>query len=414
MQIFRPADILIPQTDMHAWSVVACDQFTSEPEYWAKVNEIAGDKPSALRLILPEAELGVKDPDEESKKINAAMAKYLDGGVFKEYKNSYVYVERILCGGTVRRGIVGAFDLEAYDWAEGTHTPIRATEHTVEDRLPPRVKVRESALLEMPHIMVFMDDPEDAVLRSVKKGDKLYDFELMQSGGHISGWLVSDNAALESALTQLADPQKLREKYGDNDNPIIFAMGDGNHSFAAAKKHWESVKSKLPESEWEDCPARYALAELVNIHDEAISFEPIHKVIFDTEPERFISEAKSFFAENTGEGRSFTLITAAGSESISVSGLTIGELIDRCEDFCKTYISRHGGRIDYIHGDDECIAMSKREGCAGILLPRMEKSELFGSVMSSGPFPKKSFSIGVGRDKRYYLECRRIRSCHRR
>lgn len=409
MQLFRPADILIPATDMHAWSVVACDQFTSEPEYWARVHEIVGDKPSALRLILPEAELGIKNPEEESKKINAAMADYLDGGVFKEYKNSYVYVERRLCGGMVRRGIVGAFDLEAYDWAEGTHTPIRATEHTVEDRLPPRVKVRESALIEMPHIMVFMDDHDDAVLSSVKKGDKLYDFELMLGGGHISGWLVDDNAELEKALEQLADPQKLADKYGTAKNPIIFAMGDGNHSFAAAKKHWESVKSKLPESEWADCPARYALAELVNIHDEAISFEPIHKVIFDTEPESFINEAKSFFSENAGDGRSFTLITSAGSESISVSGMSIGELIDRCESFCREYIARHGGRIDYIHGDDECKAMSKREGCAGILLPRMEKSELFKSVMSSGPFPKKSFSIGVGRDKRYYLECRRIK-----
>ena len=337
------------------------------------------------------------------------MADYLDGGVFKEYKNSYVYVERRLCGGMVRRGIVGAFDLEAYDWAEGTHTPIRATEHTVEDRLPPRVKVRESALIEMPHIMVFMDDPEDAVLSSVKKGDKLYDFELMQNGGHISGWLVGDNASLENAFARLEDPHELYEKYGAVENPIIFAMGDGNHSFAAAKKHWESVKSKLSESEWADCPARHALAELVNIHDEAISFEPIHKVIFDTEPRSFISEAKSFFAENAGDGRSFTLITAAGSESISVSGMSIGELIDRCEGFCREYIARHGGRIDYIHGDDECKAMSEREGCAGILLPRMEKSELFKSVMSSGPFPKKSFSIGVGRDKRYYLECRRIK-----
>lgn len=409
MQIFRPADILIPQTDMHAWSVVACDQFTSEPEYWAKVNEIVGDNPSALRLIMPEAELGIKNPEEESKKINATMVEYIDGRVFKEYKQSYVYVERRLLGGMLRRGIVGAFDLEAYDWSEGTHTLIRATEHTVEDRLPPRVRVREDALLEMPHIMVFMDDPEDAVLGAVKKGDKLYDFELMQNGGHISGWLVDDNAALENALARLEDPQKLADKYGAAENPIIFAMGDGNHSFAAAKKHWERVKSKLPENEWENCPARYALAELVNIHDKAISFEPIHKVIFDTEPESFISEAKSFFADQAGEGRSFTLITAAGSESISVSGTTIGELIGSCEDFCREYIARHGGRIDYIHGDDECKTMSKRKNCAGILLPRMEKSELFKSVMSSGPFPKKSFSIGVGRDKRYYLECRRIK-----
>ena len=409
MQVFKPADILIPQTDMHAWSVVACDQFTSEPEYWEKVYETVGDKPSSLRLILPEAELGVKDPEAESDRINKTMAEYLNGGVFKEYKNSYVCVERRLEGGMLRRGIVGAFDLEAYDWAEGTHTPIRATEHTVEDRLPPRVKVREKALLEMPHIMIFVDDPDDAVLSAAEKGEKLYDFELMQRGGHISGWRVKDNTALENAVEKLFDARELAKKYGDAADPMIFAMGDGNHSLAAAKKHWDNVKAQLPEAEWEGCPARYALAELVNIHDEAISFEPIHKVIFDTQPESFISEAKSFFAGRMGEGRDITLITGEKTETVSVSGLTIGELIGSCEDFCRAFIAGHGGRIDYIHGDNECIAMSKRKNCAGILLPRMEKSELFKSVMSSGPFPKKSFSIGHGNDKRYYLECRKIK-----
>lgn len=409
MQVFRPADILIPKTDLHAWSVVACDQFTSEPEYWEKVYETVGDKPSALRLILPEAELSVKDPEAESKRINETMAEYLRGGIFKEYKDSYVYVERRLEGGMLRRGIVGAFDLEAYDWAEGTHTPIRATEYTVEDRLPPRVKVREKALLEVPHIMIFMDDPDDAVLGAAEKGEKLYDFELMQRGGHISGWRVKDNAALENAVEKLSDARELAKKYGDASDPMVFAMGDGNHSLAAAKKHWENVKAQLPETEWEICPARYALAELVNIHDEAISFEPIHKVIFDTQPESFISEAKSFFAGRMGEGRDITLITGEKTETVSVSGLTIGELIGSCEEFCKAFITRHGGRIDYIHGDNECMAMSKRKNCAGILLPRMEKSELFKSVMSSGPFPKKSFSIGHGNDKRYYLECRKIK-----
>lgn len=409
MQVFRPADILIPKTDMHAWSVVACDQFTSEPEYWEKVYETVGDKPSALRLILPEAELGVKDPEAESERINETMAEYLNGGIFKEYRYSYVYVERRLEGGMLRRGIVGAFDLEAYDWAEGTHTPIRATEYTVEDRLPPRVKVREKALLEMPHIMIFMDDPDDAVLGAAEKGEKLYDFELMQRGGHISGWRVKDNAALENAVEKLFDARELAKKYGDASDPMIFAMGDGNHSLAAAKKHWENVKAQLPETEWEECPARYALAELVNIHDEAINFEPIHKVIFDTQAESFISEAKGYFAGRTGEGRDITLITGEKTETISVSGLTIGELIGSCEDFCKAFITRHGGRIDYIHGDNECVTMAERKNCAGILLPRMEKSELFKSVMSSGPFPKKSFSIGHGNDKRYYLECRKIK-----
>lgn len=409
MHIFKPADILLPRADMHKWSVVACDQFTSEPEYWQAVRSLVGDAPSTLHMILPEAELGQKDPEAESVKLNAAMQRYLDEGVFKKYADSFIYLERTLGSGAVRRGIMGMFDLEAYDWAEGTHSPIRATEHTVEDRLPPRVKIRRAAPIEMPHIMIFMDDPDNTVFSAVEKGEQVYDFELMQNGGSIAGWLISDNAALMRAVDALGDKAELEKKYGSTDNAIVFAMGDGNHSLAAAKRHWQEVKKTIPADEYETHPARYALAELVNIHDEAITFEPIHKVVFDTEPETFFAEAKAFFADNLGEGREVKLMTASGRETLSIAELTIGELIGRCEDFCKEFTERHGGYIDYIHGDEQCIEMSSRAGCAGILLPRMEKSELFTSVMHTGPFPKKSFSIGHGNDKRYYLECREIR-----
>lgn len=409
MPIFKPADILLPRADMHKWSVVACDQFTSEPEYWQTVRTLVGEAPSTLHMILPEAELGQKDPEAESVKLNAAMQRYLDEGVFKKYADSFIYLERTLGSGAVRRGIMGMFDLEAYDWAEGTHGPIRATEHTVEDRLPPRVKIRRAAPIEMPHIMIFMDDPDNTVFSAVEKGEQVYDFELMQNGGSIAGWLVSDNAALMRAVDALGDKAELEKKYGSADNAIIFAMGDGNHSLAAAKRHWQEVKKTIPASEYETHPARYALAELVNIHDEAITFEPIHKVVFDTEPETFFVEAKAFFADYLGEGREVELMTASGRETLSIAELTIGELIGRCEDFCKAFTERHSGYIDYIHGDEQCIEMSSRPGCAGILLPRMEKSELFTSVMQTGPFPKKSFSIGHGNDKHYYLECREIR-----
>lgn len=409
MQVFKPADILLPDCDMHKWSVVACDQFTSEPEYWRSVRKLVGTSPSTLRMMLPEAELGEKDPETESAAINAVMQEYLDSGLFKCFRNSYVYLERTLENGMVRRGIVGMFDLEAYDWREGAASPIRATEFTVEDRLPPRVRIRKNAPLEMPHIMIFMDDAEDMVFSAVKKGEKVYDFELMQGGGSIKGWLVSDVKELAAAAERLGDEKLLAKKYGSADNAIIFAMGDGNHSLAAAKQHWEEVKAHIPESEYDGCPARYALAELVNIHDASIAFEPIHKVIFDTDPADFIDEAREFFAENPGTGRQIRLMTGGEDEELSVSGMTIGQLIGACEDFCKSYTERHGGYIDYIHGDEQCTEMSHRTGCAGILLPRMEKSELFTSVMSGGPFPKKSFSIGHGNDKRYYLECRKIR-----
>lgn len=414
MDIFRPADILLPNVeDMTAWSVVACDQFTSEPEYWQQVRKIAGDKPSALNMILPEAELGIKDADIESEKIYSVMRDYLENGVFTELSDSFVYIERTLSDGAVRSGIIGMFDLEAYDWAEGSASPIRATEHTVEDRLPPRVRVREKALVEMPHIMVFIDNPKDYVFSAVKKGKLLYDFELMQNGGHIKGWQMADNAAIERAVLRLSDKDELINKYGSDKDPIIFAMGDGNHSIAAAKQYWEEIKPTLTDAERENHPARFALAEVVNIHSTAITFEPIHKVLFDTEPEHFIAEAKQYFAEHIGNGKQITLVTHGKTETIELADMTLGELIGSCESFCKGYIERYGGRIDYIHGDEECVSMAGKAHDAGILLPKMAKSELFSSVYKSGPFPKKSFSIGHGPDKRYYLECRRISSCHK-
>lgn len=412
MNIFRPADILLPEnTDMNAWSVVACDQFTSEPDYWAEVYKIVGDKPSTLRMILPEAELSVKDPEVESDRIFSTMESYLRGGVFKELSDSYVFVERKLNSGVTRRGIIGMIDLETYDWKEGTATPIRATEHTVEDRLPPRVKVREKASLEMPHIMIFIDDPDNFVMDAVEKGEKLYDFELMQNGGHICGWKIEDNAKLDGAFRKLCDDDELINKYGSSLNPIIFAVGDGNHSIAAAKKLWNSVKESLSDAERLSHPARYALTEIVNIHDEAISFEPIHRVLFGTNNDKFLEEAEQYFEDCIGEGREVCFISGSEKKVLNIGKLTIGQLIEKCDLFCSDFMAKYGGTVDYIHGDAECVSMASADGCAGILLPKMEKSELFTSVYSSGPFPKKSFSIGHGPDKRYYLECRAIKSC---
>lgn len=410
MPCFRPADILIPNVaDLQAWSVVACDQFTSEPEYWEQVRRRVGAEPSTLNMILPEAELGTKNQEAEYRKINATMQKYLADGVFAEYPSSYVITERTLGDGSVRRGIIGAIDLEMYDYSEHSSSPIRATEHTVEDRLPPRVKIRMGASLELPHIMVFVDDAENKLMDSARKGELLYDFELMQGGGHIRGWRVEDNAAVEDAFSYLADGETLKRKYNGCENAIVIAIGDGNHSVAAAKKYWDSIKDTVPESERSDHPARYALVELVNIHDEAIVFEPIHKVIFGTEPSEFIESLENHFATASGNGKTIRAISGGNERMIPVGNIPLGRLIDECENLCKAYISEHGGTIDYIHGDDECEEMSRRSGCCGIMLPKMDKSELFTSVMASGPFPKKSFSIGLGCDKRYYLECRKIK-----
>jgi len=417
-RIFDRADLLLPcGCDMTKWSVVACDQFSSQPEYWEALEKETAGVPSTLHLMLPEAYLATKDQFAEAEKINAEMDRYLSEGVFTELKDSYVYLERTLHGGAVRRGLLGVLDLDAYDYAAGSVSPIRATEGTVEDRLPPRVRVRSGASLEMPHIMVFIDDPADRVmgLLSAEKNvlPGLYDFDLCANGGHLRGWQVSGSAAetLEAAIDALGDPAALRARYGD-DAPVIFAMGDGNHSLATAKKCWEAVKAGLSEEERAVHPARFGLVELVNIHDEAITFEPIHKVMFETDPAAFLAEAEAAFSAMGGDAdtaHTVRLLCAGGEKTVTIRGLTIGQVIGRAEEFCQHYMAAHGGKIDYIHNDDTAIGMGRRPDGAAVLLPKMEKAELFPSIVRSGSFPKKSFSIGHAEDKRYYLECRRIK-----
>ena len=417
-RIFDRADILLPQNcDMTKWSVVACDQFSSQPEYWAALEQANAGVPSTLHLMFPEAYLETRDQFAEAEKINAEMERYLAEGVFRTLPASYVYIERTLHSGEVRRGLLGVLDLDAYDYSKDSASPIRATEGTIESRLPPRVRVREGAALEMPHIMVFIDDPENGVmgLLDASKGDlpALYDFDLSAGGGHIRGWQGSGAAAdkLESAIDALSDPEMLRARYGGA-APVIYAMGDGNHSLATAKKCWESIKPGLTAAERETHPARYSLVELVNIHDPAIGFEPIHKVLFETDPGAFLAEAGDSLSALGGDAdtcHTLRLVTAAGERELCVRGLTIGQLIGAAEEECQTYLAKHGGKIDYIHNDDTALEMGRRGDGAAILLPRMEKGELFPSVVRSGPFPKKSFSIGHAQDKRYYLECRKIR-----
>lgn len=395
MRVFTPADILLPRVDdMTKWSCIACDQFTAEPEYWREAERIVGSEPSTLRLMLPEAWLGVRDSAAETRKIYAAMKDYVNRGIFRTVEQSFIYVERTLPSGAVRRGLVGKLDLECYDWAPGSATPVRATEGTVESRLPARVEVRRSATLEMPHIMVFIDDPENAVIPSAAGGEELYDFELMLGGGHIRGSRVTGEAA-ERLTAALEAPE----------GSVRFAMGDGNHSLAAAKRCWEQIKRNLPESELETHPARYALAEIVNIHDEAVTFEPIHRVLLETAPRGFIEEAAARLPR--GKGQAVTLL--AGRREMEIeTGMPLGALVALVDELLGDWRREHGGEPDYIHGDEEARALGGRPSSVGVLLPRLEKAELFPYITQHGPYPKKSFSIGHARDKRYYLECRRI------
>lgn len=415
-KLFVPGDILLPKNaDLALWSVIACDQFTSQPEYWDELDARVGEAPSTLRLILPEAYLESRDVTAETLKINEIMNRYLAAGLFETIENSYIYVERQVLSGVTRRGLVGLIDLEAYDYREDSRSPVHATERTVEDRLPPRVEIRRDASLELPHIVVLIDDPENKVLGGLLGGEPLYDFNLMDGGGHIKGCRVSGEKAkdVEEALAALSDPAFIAERYGlENRPPIAIAMGDGNHSLATARLCWERIREGLSEAERKTHPARFSLAELINIHDEAIVFEPIHRVVFDTDPTDCLEQAKAFFATHVGTGKgSHSLRLAWGDrlECLEVKGHTIGNVIALAQEFCETYLARRGGRLDYIHDDDTTLEFSRRPGALGLLLPAMDKGELFPSIMESGVFPAKSFSIGPARDKRYYLECRKIK-----
>ena len=395
--IFQPAEILLPAGNLRKWSVIACDQFTSDGEYWAEVERFVGDAPSALRLMLPEYYLGRREEAPRIQQIQRTMEQYLRSDVFCTYPDSLVFMERYLSSGKSRRGLIGVIDLESFDYSDHTDARIRASEHTVEDRLPPRVKVRKEASIEMPHIMLFFEDPDDDLMdRAAAMADEpLYDFDLMGGGGHLRGFRIHGENAWH-----------LAERFSGEDG-FQFAVGDGNHSLAAARKCWMELKKQLSASELERHPARFALVELVNIHDSGVSFEPIHRIIFQTDVSSWFDSAKEYLCDSNG--REIVLLCGKEQHAMPVKGSTIGESIELVEQFCKDYCARHGGRIDYIHGDDETRYLAHSPGCCGMLLPQMEKTELFQSVSRYGPFPKKSFSIGLGTDKRYYLECRKIK-----
>ena len=410
--VFIPGDLLLPRVDdMSRWSVIACDQFTSQPEYWAKVEELVGDSPSTLRLMLPEAYLSLPEQAELSRSILRTMEDYLRKGLFRTLERSYVYVERTRSGGGLRRGILGLLDLEAYDFREDSTSLVHATEGLVLERIPPRLALRREASLECAHLVLFYDDPDFRIsaLAARCAGELLYDFDLMLGGGHLRGRRIAAEGAeqLRIALNRMADPEALRSRYGDSAAPLLYAVGDGNHSLATARQNWERIRETLTPAQWEGHPARYTLAELVDLHEPSIEFEPIHRVLFDTDEQAFLAEAALRFPAAGGE-HPFRCLTASGSLSLSVRG-TIGQAISALDAFLLDYAARHGGRIDYIHGMADAAALCASPGRAAVLMPEMDKRDLFPSIVTSGVLPKKSFSIGPALDKRYYLECRKIR-----
>lgn len=417
MKTFTTADILIPKNEnMEKWCVVACDQYTSEPSYWSEVESIVGDNPSTLRLTLPEIYLEDDDVSERIKKINETMSNYLDEGIFKTLENSMIYVERTTLDGRVRKGIIGKIDLEDYDYNKGSETMVRATEKTVIERIPPRMKVRENALIELPHIMLLIDDEKKDIIDSldkvVTKDEMVYDVDLMQKGGHITGYKLKDENVNDilNKLDALADKNVFEDKYGVSDKGVLlFAVGDGNHSLATAKATYNKLKESNASLDVLN-KARYALVEVVNLHSDALEFEPIHRVLFDIDTDDFMRELNKYYDINkTKMGQKIHIITKDIDDDFYIDNPKSNLAVGSIQLFIDEYLGNHKGRVDYIHGDDVTRSLGKKENNIGILLPKMEKNDLFKTVILDGALPRKTFSMGHSYDKRYYLEARKIR-----
>ena len=424
---FHIPEIMVPKagTDYSKWAVVACDQYTSEPEYWEQVEEVVGDAPSTLRLMLPEIFLDKEGEAERIKAIRETMDKYMADGTLETLAPGCMLVKRTAEGRT-RLGLVIATDLEAYDFNKGSTSLTRATEGTVVERIPPRLRIREGAPIELPHILILIDDPEKSVIEPLVNAPMtpVYDTDLMLEGGHIAGCFIEekDLAGAQEALSVLFD--KAEEKYGAG-NVIFQAMGDGNHSLATAKTNWENIKKTLSPEEAATHPARYALCEIENIHDEGIVFEPIHRVIFAKNGqfgEELVKEAVELLAEQNEnayiapEGTAapeggFAIPCLAGEQkgTIIVEGpsakLEVGVLQNALDVMVK---ERKSVDIDYIHGTKALESLSAEAGNAGFALPAMDKFMLFPAVAADGALPRKTFSMGEANEKRYYIESRYI------
>jgi uncharacterized protein (DUF1015 family) len=417
-KFFYGGNILIPKNiDMTKWSVVACDQYTSEPDYWKGVESIVGNNPSTLNLVLPEIYLEEDDLETRINNINSNMEKMLKDGIFEEYKDSMIFVKRTLNDGKVREGLIGLIDLEDYSYEKGSQTLIRATEKTVIERIPPRMKVRENALLELPHIMILIDDEKRTIIEELKNKvsneDVVYDFDLMQKGGHIKGYKLSNEASNEviSKLETLADKDNFEAKYDVKDKGVLlFAMGDGNHSLATAKACYEKLKETMRESEYLNNPARYALVELVNLHSSALEFEAIHRVIFDTDVDDLIDNLNKYYDINEeGKGQKFELVTKDFDKTLYIENPKSNIAVGSIQMFLDEYLKDHKGKIDYIHGEEVTKEFASKEGNVGIIFDAMAKEELFRTVILDGALPRKTFSMGHSYDKRFYLEARKIK-----
>jgi len=425
--------ILLPKSsiDFYKWSVIACDQFTSEPEYWQRVEEIIGDAPSTYQMILPEVYLDTPEEEERLSSTQKTMHQYLQTGVFRPVKDM-IYVLRTV-GSHTRRGLMVCLDLDQYDYHQGAQTLIRSTEGTILDRLPPRIRIRQGAPLECPHILVLFDDPNDTVLGSLDAQmihfEEVYDFDLMLDSGHLTGLAVNDEKVRDQimqALRNLIEPETFAEKYNlipERHQPLLFAIGDGNHSLATAKAIWEKIKPKVGMNH----PARYALVEIENIHDPALEFKPIHRLLFNLN-QNVLKAMQSFWGDKftSREIESPDLLLDIVDDAaepwhqigmISPDGLRLCEIhhpkhnlpVGTLQEFLDSFLSEGGAeKLDYVHGTDILFNKGKNPDNTGFYVPAIDKSDLFKTVILDGALPRKTFSMGEAKAKRFYMECRRI------
>lgn len=411
---FHPADLLLPRADIQpeTWACVACDQYTSQPEYWREVENLVGDAPSTLRLMLPECDL--KDSAERIPRIHAAMADYLDQGLLSvAVRNGFVLCERTTASGT-RLGLVGTVDLEAYDYAAGSMPLVRPTEQTIAERLPARLAIRRGAPVELSHILILIDDPERTVLEPLQADKanlrKLYDFDLMQRGGHLTGYAVEEEGKLSHVENAL---NALKNKLGEH--PLLLAVGDGNHSLATAKAYWNEIRETLSPKEREHHPARFALCEIENLHDSALLFEPIHRLITGVWPEDVYDawekycEARGMVLSEEGSGHTFTMVIRKDEYPVVVQkpeGFIPCETIQLfLDEFLQ---ARPDASIDYIHGAAALRQLAQNKRSVGFILPDINKKTFFQDVMNLGVLPRKTFSMGEADEKRFYMEAKRI------
>ncbi len=425
-------NIMLPQDgcDLSKWAVIACDQYTSQPEYWAEADRIVGDAPSTLRLTLPEVYLEDDDVAERTARIHETMRRYIADGTLRTLPAGVILTERWSGGACPRRGIVLAVDLEAYEYTPGSASLIRPTEKTVVERIPPRLKVRQGACMELPHIMILIDDPDRRIIEPLfdktDRFEKVYDTDLMQGGGHINGWFIPQGAEtdeIEAGLESLCDREAFNKKYGCTDAQALlpYAVGDGNHSMATAKAYWEEIKKCLSADEQADHPARFALVEVVNIHDNSLIIEPIHRVVFGVATDELLDGLTAFYAQH---GCKAYVADAAPADTgahcypfcaADKSGVYVVETpqwsipVATMQAGLDAYLETHSGaKIDYIHGADVVESLGTKPGNVGIILPDIAKNDLFRGVVFDGVLPRKTFSMGEAHEKRYYMEAKMI------